>query len=145
MKMYLGNIPINFLNVTKTDVSTNDATLQASDLQSGITAYAKGKKVTGTGKSFEFANYGHLDTNLSRYVPTDINVIQVTSTEYPIKSNMDFETIKGGDFTNGQTVATVTVNGNEYDLIMSIQSNIMMISCDESVRLQIFYGKDNYS
>ena len=145
MKMFYGNTPVNSMRVIKHDVSTNDATMKASDLQAGITAYAKGKKITGTGKSFEFANYGHLDTNLSRYVPTNVNVIQIASTEYPIKSNMDFETIKVSDFTNGQKIASVTINNNEYDLTVSIQSNIMKVMCDEDIRLQVFYGKDNYA
>ena len=48
MKCYLGISPVKFLNIRKLDVDTNDATIVASDMQSGAVAYAKGQKVTGT-------------------------------------------------------------------------------------------------
>ena len=145
MKMYLDGKSVNSLHIIKHDIDTNNCTMIPSDLQAGVTCFARGQKVTGTGKSFEFANYGQLTTNSSRYVPTNINVIQVTSIEYPIKLNMDFETIKGSDFANEQVIATVITDDGEYDLVATIQSNIMRITCDKTFRLQIFYGKDNYS
>lgn len=51
MKLCLGNTPVKSLNIRKLDVDTNDATIVASDMQSGTVAYAKGQKVTGTGSN----------------------------------------------------------------------------------------------
>lgn len=132
------------MKVKHYELSTQDATMKASDLQAGITAYAKGKKVTGTGKSFEFARYGYVTTNVSTYVPTDINIVEVSSSEYPIKITLNLSSMKDIDFSNEQQIAKVIINGTEYNLIISVESNRMLISCDENVRLQAFYGKDNY-
>lgn len=41
-----------------TEPSTYDADLTPVDMQLGRTAYVKGEKITGTGKCFEFAEYG---------------------------------------------------------------------------------------
>ena len=86
MKMYYGDTPIKSLKIKHYEVSTHDATIKSSDLQTGITAYAKGKKVTGTGKSFEFASYGDWTTNLPFIIPTTINVVQVGSLNYFVKT-----------------------------------------------------------
>lgn len=51
MKLCLGSTPVKSLNIRKLDVDTNDATIVASDMQSGSIAYAKGQKVTGTGSN----------------------------------------------------------------------------------------------
>lgn len=144
MKMMYNGIPIKSLNIKHYEIDTNSCDVIASDMQAGKTAVARGKKITGTGKSFEFAYWGDLTTNDSRYVPSDINIIEVSSSEYPVKLNLDLLLMKDIDFTNGQNIATIIINNNEYDLIVSMQSNIMRISCDETIRLQVFYGKDNY-
>ena len=144
MKMFYGNTPVKSMKVKHYEVSTNDATLKSSDLQSGITAYAKGKKVTGTGKAFEFARYGQLSTNVNKYIPTNINIVEVASSEYPVKLSLDLSLMKDVDFSNQQKVATINIDGNEYDLIVQVQSNMMKISCEKTIRLQVFYGKDNY-
>lgn len=83
MKMIYNGTPIKSLNIKRYEMNTNDATLKASDMQVGVTAYAKGKKVTGTGKSFEFAYYGGFETNSINYVPNMINVIEIASVNYP--------------------------------------------------------------
>ena len=141
MKLMLGGTPVKKMMIHN---DTMDATMVASDLQAGVTAYANGQKITGTGKSFEFANYGDLYTNSSRYVPANINIIEITSSDYPVKSDLDLLLMKDVDFSNGQKVATVIMENDEYDLTVSVRSNIMKISCDQTVRLQVFYGKDNY-
>lgn len=51
MKLCLGSTSVKSLNIRKLDVDTNDATVVASDMQSGSIAYAKGQKVTGTGNN----------------------------------------------------------------------------------------------
>lgn len=144
MKMFYGNTPVNSMRVIKHDVSTNDATMKASDLQAGITAYAKGKKVTGTGKSFEFANYGELRTNTDRFVPSDVNIIEISSTQYPVKLNMPLYDVITLDFSTEQILATVNIDGVEYSLTAKVTNNILKITCDKTFYLQVFYGKDNY-
>ena len=144
MKMYLGKTPIKGLNVKHFEMDTNDCDMIASDMQAGKTAVARGKKITGTGKSFEFAYYGDLTTNTNRYIPSDINIIEVASSEYPIKLNLELNLMNDVDFSVGQNIASVFIDNNTYDLIASVESNILRISCNESIRLQIFYGKDNY-
>ena len=41
-----------------TEPSTYDADITPENMQRGMTAYAQGKKIVGTGKCFEFAEYG---------------------------------------------------------------------------------------
>ena len=77
MKMIYGGVPVNSMKLKHYEISTNDCDMVASDLQAGKTAVAKGRKITGTGKSFEFACYGQLDTNAKRYVPANINVVEI--------------------------------------------------------------------
>ena len=55
MKMYLGDVPVKAL-YTHTD--TDEGNITAPDMQSGMIAFAKGVKLTGTGKAFAFASYG---------------------------------------------------------------------------------------
>lgn len=100
MKMYYGGTPIKSLNVKHYEMSTSDATVQPSDLQSGVTCYARGQKVTGTGRSFEFAMYGSVTTNASNYAPVQINIIEITSLDYPIKSSIALNSMIDIDFFN---------------------------------------------
>lgn len=141
MKLMLGGTPVKKMMIHN---DTMDATMVASDMQAGVTAYANGQKITGTGKSFEFANYGGLVTNTNRFIPNDINVIEITSINYPIKANFELQSMKDVDFSNTQNIATVLIDGSEYDLMLSAKSNILTISCDKTIELQVFYGKDNY-
>lgn len=144
MKMMYGNVPIKSLNVKHFELDSNSCDMVASDLQAGKTAVAKGRKITGTGKSFEFANYGKLETNIPTYVPSDINIIELSSLDYPIKLTAELTSLKNLDFSTSQTIATVTVNGVEYNLNVSVNSNLLIINCDQRFFLQVFYGKDNY-
>lgn len=144
MKLMYGDTPIKNLNIIKHDVSTNDATMSASDLQAGVTAYARGQKITGTGKCFEFAFYGDITTNVGKYIPSNINVIEISSSEYPVKLAIDLGIMQDVDFSSEQKIATIIIDNTEYDLVASVQSSILKISCDQTARLQVFYGKDNY-
>lgn len=145
MKMFYGNTPIKSFNIKHYEVSTNDATLRASDLQSGVTAYAKGKKVTGTGKSFEFASYGEFNSNETLYVPSNINVIQIASILHPTKMTVKVEDTKTLDFGSEQSIGSVIVNNVEHPITVVVSGNFLSIKCDESTKIQIFYGKDNYA
>lgn len=125
-------------------MDTNDCTMVASDLQSGITAVARGKKITGTGKIFEFANYGGFETNLPIMIPSTINVVEIASTTYPIKSNIVLNEMKNLDFSIPQVIGSIVVNGQEYPISVMFDGMFLIFSCDQTVTLEIFYGKDNY-
>ena len=144
MKMFYGNIPVNSMKIKHYEMNTNSATVQPSDLQTGVTCFGRGKKITGTGKSFEFAQYGYLETNLSRTIPNNINVIEIASLTYPIQLNIALSDMKGIDFTKSQTVANVTVDGVSYPISVQVSNNKLTVSCDKTIKLQVFYGKDNY-
>lgn len=144
MKMFLGDVPIKKMNVHYFQEDTNDATMVASDLQSGVTAYARGKKITGTGKSFEFAFYGGVKTNLPQYVPTNINVIHIASVNYPIQFAVALNEMEHLDFTTAQVIGHVTIDGTNYEITVQVTNNLLTISCNKTITLQVFYGKDNY-
>lgn len=144
MKMMYGGTPVNSLKVRHYEVSTNDATLKASDLQAGVTAYARGQKVAGTGKSFEFAQYGRFETNFPMPIPDNINVIEIASTDNPIQLAIPLSDMKNLDFSNINKVATVIVDGVSYDINVQVSYNLLNVTCEKDIRLQVFYGKDNY-
>lgn len=141
MKMYLGNTAVNSMKV---GTNTDDATLIASDLQSGVTGYARGKKVVGTGKSFEFAWYGNTYLNFPMPIPAPINIVELASTNYPVKMSIDLNNMRNIDFSSEQTIANVAIDGEEHSVSIVVENNIMTISCDKSISLEVFYGKDNY-
>lgn len=145
MKMFYGNTPINSMKVKHYELSTNDCTAIPSDLQSGVTCVSKGKKITGTGKSFEFAQYGTLKTNAGRYVPSEINIIELASSNYPIKLKVNLMDSISLDYSINQNIASVMIDNIEYDLYVSVVSNILKITCDKTFDLQVFYGKDRYT
>ncbi len=144
MKMFYGKTPVKSLNIKHYELSTNDATLKPSDMQSGVTAYAKGKKVTGTGKSFEFATYGKMKTNQVQYVPSSINVIEIASLEYPVQLSIALSDMENVDFSIEQIVGNIIVDNMGYELKVQAINNFLTVSCDKTVNLQVFYGKDNY-
>lgn len=145
MKMMYGGTPINSMKVKHYEVSTQDCTAIPSDLQAGVTCVSKGRKITGTGKSFEFANYGQLKTNVGRFVPNVINVIEIASMEHPIKLTLKLNDMKNKDFSVSQDIGIVSIDGVEYALVAQVVSNILTISCEQTFYLQVFYGKDNYA
>lgn len=144
MRMIYGNTPVKTMNVRHFEINTNDCSIVPSDLQAGVTCFAKGQKMTGTGKAFEFANYGTLQTNLPRYVPSSINIIEVCSTEHPVKLLSPLNNMWNADFSTDITVAVVVIDGVEYDLSVSVKSNLLTIKCDKTISLEVFLGKDNY-
>ena len=145
MKMMLGNTPVKSLNIHHFEMDTNSATVQPSDLQAGITCFARGQKVIGTGKSFEFAYYGLMEANDSLTVPVDtINVVHVSSFDYPTRSLIHLSDMNDLDFSNGQTVCNLIVNNVEYPVFVAISNNEVSIACDVNTSFEIFFGKDNY-
>jgi len=144
MKMYYNNVPIKSLNVKHYELDTNSATMVPSDLQTGVTAFAKGKKVEGTGKAFEFAMYGDWNTNTPIVVPSTINVVQVGSLNYPIRMTNSVYNMNSLDFTKTQKIAEVTIEGTVYSISASVQNGMLTIFCDNTIEIQLFFGKDNY-
>lgn len=144
MKMIYGGVPITSMKVNHYELSTSDATVQPSDLQAGITCYARGAKVTGTGKSFEFAFYGGFSTNDFAIIPSSINVIHISSSEYPVQDVVALNDIKNLDFTNEQIVSNVVIDGEVYPIKVTSTSSELNITCDRAIVLEVFYGKDNY-
>lgn len=144
MKMIYNGTPIESMKLKHYEVDTNSATVQPSDLQAGITCFAKGKKMTGTGKSFEFAYYGMFIVNFPIEVPSNINVIEVASLTHPIKITIALNDMKNKDFSTTQQIAIVVDNGVEYPITVNVQDGILTLNCDIDLDLQMFYGKDNY-
>lgn len=144
MKMFYGNVPVNSMKMKHYEMDTNSATVQPSDLQSGVTCYGRGKKITGTGKAFEFAMYGDWKTNLSSPVPSTINVIQVGSLEYSVRMTTSIGKMALLDFANSQKIAEVVVNEVIYPITVSVQNGMLNVSCDETINIQLFYGRDRY-
>ena len=145
MKLMYGNVPVKSLNINYFEQDTNDCTMVASDLQAGITAVARGQKITGTGKSFEFAYYGAVKTNQAQYIPNNINVVEIASLDYPIRHAIALTDMENIDFSTQQIVGYVTVDGMEYDVKVQAVNNFLTLSCEKTIFLEIFYGKDNYA
>lgn len=144
MKMFYGNIPVNSMKIKHYEMNTNSATVQPSDMQAGVTCFGRGKKITGTGKAFEFAQYGSIGTNLPLVIPNIINIIEITSTVYPIKSVFVLSEIKNVDFTTPQIIGYVVADNVESPVTATINDNILTLLCDKTLVLEFFIGKDNY-
>ena len=145
MKLMYGSVPVKSMNIHHFEMDTNSATVQASDMQAGVTCFARGQKVVGTGKCFEFANYGVSRTNVSEYIPTSINVVEITSLDYPIKSSIAFSNMIDIDFTTEQVVGVVVVDDVEYPITAKIEGYFLTFGCEKTITLQSFYGKDRYT
>lgn len=146
MKMMYGSVPVTNLHITKHDVSTDDATLKASDLQSGVTAYARGQKVTGTGKAFAFALYGGISSNDVIPIPVaEINTISIASASYSVKMESPILVIRDYDYSVSTKVADVTVDGTDYPIAVMVTNNTITVTCEKTVALQVLFGKDEYT
>lgn len=141
MKMYLGDVPVKAL-YTHTD--TDEGNITAPDMQSGMIAFAKGVKLTGTGKAFAFASYGKMSTNKAWPVPSIINVIEVSSLTYPVKTNIALSSMKNTNFSTIQKIGAVTINGTAYDITVQVSNNMLTIGCSKDISLEVFYGRDEH-
>ncbi len=141
MKMYLGDVPVKSL-YTHTD--TDEGNITAPDMQSGMIAFAKGVKLTGTGKAFVFASYGQISTNKAWPVPSIINFIEVSSLTYPVKTNIALSSMKNTDFSTIQKIGAVTINGTAYDITALVSNNMLTVGCSKDINLEVFYGRDEH-
>ena len=141
MKMYLGDVPVKSL-YTHTD--TDEGNITAPDMQSGMIAFAKGVKLTGTGKAFAFASYGQISTNKACPVPSIINFIEVSSLTYPVKMNIALSSMKNTDFSTIQKIGAVTINGTAYDITAQVSNNMLTVGCSKDINLEVFYGRDEH-
>ena len=144
MKLMYGGTPVKALNINYFEQDTNDATMIASDLQAGVTCYARGQKVIGTGRCFEFASYGAWMTNVPLVVPSMINVVEINSATYPIRTIIPMRQTTLVDFATSQTIAEVIINGTTHPIIASVQNGMLTISCEQTIDIELFYGKDRY-
>ena len=144
MKLCLGSTPVKSLNIRKLDVDTNDATIVASDMQSGSIAYAKGQKVTGTGKAFAFASYGKYPTNFAIPVPGMINVIEIGCMSHAFQTNVDVNQMKDLDFSIEQELGNIVIDGVNCPITSLVENNTLTLNCSQSVELLVFYGKDDH-
>ena len=144
MKLIYGGVPYNTTKVNHYEVPTNDCDMIASDLQAGKTAVARGQKIVGTGKSFEFAYYGNFEANDFAIVPNAINIIYVSSMEYPIEQIISLSDMKNLDFSTAQTIANLVADETRYPITVECIDNMLNIYCDKDGYFEIFYGKDNY-
>lgn len=141
MKMYLGDVPVKAL-YTHTD--TDEGNITAPDMQSGMIAFAKGVKLTGTGKAFAFASHGQMSTNKAWPVPSIINFIEVSSLTYPVKTNIALSSMKNTDFSTIQKIGAVTINGTAYDITAQVSNNMLTVGCSKDIDLEVFYGRDEH-
>lgn len=144
MKMIYNGTPVNSMKVKHYEVSTADATLKPFDMQAGITAYAKGKKVVGTGRCFEFARYGFAYTNVPTPIPSMINFLEVASLSCPIQLSMELNKMSTVDFSISQNIGNAIIDGQSYPLSVAVSDNKMTISCNKTIKLETFYGRDHY-
>lgn len=146
MKMMYNGTPIKSLNIKHFEVSTNDCTMKASDLQAGVTGVARGKKIVGTGKAFSFASYGRFSSNEIIPIPVDvINTILISSASYPIKMKDTIVNLQKNDFSMLQEVAFITINEIDYPIAVQVSNNMITISCSQVTNLEILFGKDEYT
>lgn len=146
MKMIYGGTPVKSLNIHHFEMDTNDASLQPSDMQAGVTAYARGQKLVGTGKAFNFAMYGDCESNIVLPIPTsEINTVVISASDYMIRMTQTALYFKEADFSTAKEIALVAIDGANYPISMQVSDNMLIISCDKTITLQVMFGKDDYT
>lgn len=143
--MIYGGVPVNSLKVRHYETSTNDATCEPSAVQAGLTYYANGKKEVGTGKSFEFAIYGGCSSNMIIPIPvTEINTIIISSASYAVQMTNIMQDLREIDFSTAKTVASVIIDNVSYPITFMVSNSTITLTCQQTVTLQVVFGKDRY-
>lgn len=156
MPYYIGNKKIKKVGVL-TEPNSYQTTITPADMQMGMTAVSKGKVITGTGKAFEFAQYGSkiitsiIDkngverkgvtfdydntTNLVFVAPTTSGNV-ILQEDYLIKLVEGKETIIASDNTTGGDLRAY-YDGERLIIYLTQPT-------DELTILRFFIGKDNH-
>ena len=134
-----------------TEPSSYDADITPENMQRGMSAYAKGKKVIGTGKCFEFAEYGlyrvkKLDNG---YYGIAIELGEGANTFFIVptgKGDIVVQTANGIEVGNEpEKIGENTTS--EGDVLVSYVEGQVMVYITKitstSTTLRVFIGKDN--
>lgn len=152
MPLCLGDIEIGSI----VGLETYDADITPENMQHGMTAYARGQKVIGTGKAFEFVQYGSMvveeiiDTDgtirhgILFNVDAGANIVfiaasdvgdAIVQTEYLVNMTEGATAKIGQNLTDGGDVRAYYANGC---LIIYLSNEPK-----ERTLLRVFIGKDN--
>ena len=141
MKLMLGNTPVKKMMIHN---DTQDATIQPSCIQVGEIGYARGQKIIGTGKAFAYSLYGNIMTNITYPAIHKINTVIISSSLYPIKMNISIIEIQNSEDVSNLTVGTISIDGTDYPITLTINDNGFKFNCEKTMKLQGFCGKDEY-
>ena len=136
-----------------TEPSSYDADLTPVDMQHGRTAYVQGKKITGTGKCFEHAEYGYSRVSEVEDENGDVKY-GLNITINPESNILILSPMLGGDVivqTNffldeGVTKVgeNITAGGNVYAYYNGKHIVVYLESISSAkTKLLYFLGKDN--
>ena len=84
-----------------------------------------------------------LDTVLY-HVPNTINVIEIASLDYSIKSSIPFNNMGNIDFSVSQIIGYVNIDGFDCEITVKVENNFFTITCSNTIDLEVFYGRDRY-
>lgn len=145
MKLIYGGVPYNTTKVNHYEIDTNSATVQPSDLQAGVTCFARGERVVGTGKAFAFAFYGDIITNIPYSFPLcGVNTIIISSFSNPIKMNMSINDIRQNKTISNLAIGMISINGINYPISVTVDDTGFTFHCEEMIAIQGFCGKDEH-
>ena len=157
MPLYFGGKRISSIGITNgIGLDTSDADMTPADGQNGKIYYANGKRYVGTGRCFEFAQYGIKITQLiqdengnDKYgvkieldkVPNLILISSTDSGDTIIQTKHLVNLSEGTSVLIGQNI---TANGEMFALY---NTNYLFIYFSEienkKTKLRFFVGKDN--
>ena len=145
MKMIYGGTPVNSMKVKHYEIDTNSATVQPSDMQAGVTCFARGEKITGTGKAFAFVFCGGIITNTPYSFPLcGVNTIIISSFSNPIKMDMSINDIRQNETISNLTIGTISIDGIDYPISVTVDDTGFIFYCEKTIEIQGFCGKDEH-